>query len=106
MVSRIIIFVILATFILSAALATGDTIYTWTDKNGVLHMTNIPPVQTDEKVDTIEIEPPALIGEPEIQYAQPEKNLPSKNETEIQIINNHVIVPVIITYKQKKIIKG
>jgi predicted aspartyl protease len=103
MVFRIIISAVLAIFILSTAMAAGETIYTWTDTNGVRHMTNIPPVQSNGKVDIIEIEPPQITGEPEIQYAQPDEQLPSQDETEIHIINNHVIVPATISYKQKKI---
>jgi hypothetical protein len=103
MILRLFISAILTIFILSASMAASDTIYTWTDKNGVLHMTNIPPVESNGKVDIIDVKPPAIIGEPEIQYAQPEKNSPPDDETEIDIINNHVIVPVIISYKQKKV---
>ena len=104
MVSRIIISTVLAIFILATAMAAGETIYTWTDINGVIHMTNIPPVQPNEEVNTIEIKPPAISGEPEIQYAQPDGQPQTQNETEVDIINNHVIVPVIISYKQKKIL--
>jgi len=100
---RIIVFIVLTTFMLSAAMAAGDTIYSWTDENGVRHMTNIPPVQSNEKVDIIEIEPPQIVGEPEILYSQPDEQLSPQNETEISIIDNHVIVPVTLAYKQKKV---
>jgi len=103
MVSRIIISTVLAIFILAAAMAAGETIYTWTDINGVIHMTNIQPVQPNEEVKTIEIKPPAITGVPEIQYAQPDGQPQTQNETEVDIINNHVIVPAIISYKQKKV---
>ena len=100
---RIIISAMLTIFILPASMTSGDTIYTWTDKNGVLHMTNIPPVESNMEVDIIEVKPPAITGEPEIQYVKPEKEQQYNDKTEIDIINNHVIVPAIISYKQKKI---
>ena len=84
----------------SSVLHAGS-MYSWTDENGVRHMTNIPPVQSNEKVDIIEIEPPQIVGEPEILYSQPDEQLSLQNETEIFIIDNHVIVPVTLAYKQK-----
>lgn len=100
---RIVFFAVLAIFMLSSVLAAGETIYSWTDKNGVRHMTNIPPVQPNTEVDIIEMEPPLITGEPAIQYAQPDAQSPLQDETEISIIDNHVIVPVTLSYKQKKV---
>jgi predicted aspartyl protease len=88
---------------LTTAIAASDTIYSWTDENGVRHMTNVPPVQADQKVDILEIKPPQIVGEPEIQLTQPEKKSLNPYETAISIIDNHVIVPVTLTYKQKKV---
>lgn len=103
MISRVIIYTVLAISMLAVATAAGETIYTWTDESGVVHMTNIPPVQSDQKVDIIEMKQPAITGAPAIQYAQPDDQPPPQNETEITIINNHVIVPASISYKQKKV---
>ena len=50
---RIVFFAVLAIFMLSSVLAAGEAIYSWTDKNGVRHMTNIPPVQPNTEVDII-----------------------------------------------------
>ena len=38
---RIIVFALLVTLTLSAASAVGDTIYSWTDENGVLTKVNL-----------------------------------------------------------------
>ena len=96
---RIIILSILAIFILATVPAAGETIYSWTDKNGVRHMTNIPPVDPDIKVEIIDVKPPQVVGVPGIQPAKPEKQYTTK----VLIINNHVIVPVTLIYKQKKV---
>jgi len=103
MVPRIIISAALTVFIFAAVMAAGETIYTWTDESGVIHMTNVPPVQSDRKVDIIEMKSPAITGTPEIQYAQPEDQPLPQDETAIDIINNHVIVPAIISYQEKKV---
>ena len=103
MIPRIIIPAALIIFIFAAAMAAGETIYTWTDEYGVVHMTNVPPVQSDQKVDIIEMKSPAITGAPEIQYAQPSEESSSQNETKIDIINNRVIVPAPISYQQKKV---
>lgn len=100
---RIFRLVIFFNILLSAALATAETIYTWTDKNGVRHMTNIPPVQSSEKIDILELEPPPISEEPEIQYALPEEPVPLENETAVDIIDNHVIVPVLLSYKGRQV---
>ena len=96
---RIIILSILAIFILATVPATGETIYSWTDKKGVRHMTNIPPVDSDIKVKIIDVKPPQVVGVPVIQPSKPEKQYTTK----VLIINNHVIVPVTLIYKQKKV---
>jgi len=88
---------------LANASVTADTIYTWTDENGVRHMTNIPPVEPAEKVDIIEIEPPPISDKPAIQYALPEKPPPTEKTTEVDIIDSHVIVPVLLSYKGKQV---
>ena len=90
-------------FLLSAVIATGETIYSWTDENGVRHMTNIPPVQSENKVDILDIKPPQIVGDPAINFTEPEANSASKDETQVSIIENHVIVPVTLSYKLKKV---
>jgi len=100
---RIIIFTIVATFVLSAAFATGDTIYTWTDENGVRHMSNFEPVEPSGKVEILELKPMANSGGPAIQQAKPEKKSPKSKGTKVKIINNHVIVPVTLSYQKRKI---
>ena len=66
-------------------MAAGETIYTWTDESGVVHMTNVPPVQSDQKVDIIEMKSPAITVAPEIQYAQPDDQPPPQNGPESDI---------------------
>lgn len=83
--------------------ASADMIYTWTDENGVRHMTNIPPVQPPANLDVIELEPPPATEAPQIQYALPEKTAALEDETEVSIIENHVIVPVLLSYMGKEI---
>ena len=100
---RIILFAILATFMLSTTIVGADTIYSWTDEKGVRHMSNIPPVQSDIEVEVMDIKPPQVVGAPIIQYAQPDEKSPLLDETKISIINNHVIVPVSLSYKRKKV---
>ena len=99
---RIIIFATLATFMLSANIATGDIIYVWTDENGVQHMTNIPPSRSDVEVEVMDIKPPQVVGAPIIQRKK-NKPSPKKFVTKVAIIDNHVIVPVSLSYKKKKV---
>ena len=89
--------------LLAGAAVSAETIYTWTDENGVRHMTNISPVQSPDKLDVIELEPAPLPEEPAIQYTLPEAPTGSEAETEITIIDNHVIVPVLLSYKGRQV---
>jgi len=99
---RIVIPAIAAIFLASTVIVTAETIYSWTDENGVRHMTNIPPVQSKQKVDILEIKPSQIVGNPEIHYAQPEEQPPLKG-TDVSIIDDHVIVPVSLAYGQKNV---
>ena len=99
---RIIIFATLATFMLSANIATGDIIYVWTDENGVQHMTNIPPSRSDVEVEIMDIKPPQVVGAP-IILRKKDNPAPKKFVTKVAIIDNHVIVPVSLSYKKKKV---
>jgi predicted aspartyl protease len=100
---RIISLVILIGTVLAAVTVSAATIYTWTDENGVVHMTNIAPVQSPDNINVIELDPPALSQESEIQYAAPDDPSSSDNTTEIAIIDNHVIVPVLLSYKNRQV---
>lgn len=98
---KIIILAILAAAFLSASSAAAERIYTWTDEKGVRHMTNLPPVNTSDKVQIIEIKPPSIsvVGpDPEVQYTQPGESSALETETKIDILDNHVIVPVTLTH--------
>jgi predicted aspartyl protease len=90
---------ILALVFLSASLATAEKIYTWTDENGVRHATNVPPVQPRGKVEIMQFKSRSSSAEePEVQYTQPADSFASETETQIDIVDNHVIVPVILSY--------
>lgn len=90
---------ILALVFLSASLATAEKIYTWTDENGVRHATNVPPVQPPGKVEIMQFKSRSSSAEePEVQYTQPADSFASETGTQIDIVDNHVIVPVILSY--------
>lgn len=95
-------FIIIATF-LTAALSAAATIYTWTDENGIRHMTNIPPVESSGNLDVIQLEPAPVAGEPEAQYSLPAKPAAPDEVTGVAIIDNHVIVQAQLTYKGRTV---
>jgi len=100
---KIISLAIILSVLLAASLSPADTIYTWIDEYGVRHMTNIPPVQSSENLDVIELDSPPIAEEaPAVQYALPE-DLPAAGETAVSILDNHVIVPVLLTYKGRQV---
>jgi clan AA aspartic protease (TIGR02281 family) len=66
-------------------------------------MTNVPPAQEQDDMEVLEIKPPQVVGEPEILYVQPETPSAEKLKTPVTIIGDHVIVPVTLVYKTKKI---
>jgi len=103
MKSGMIRLLIYAGVFLAATVATADTIYTWTDENGVRHMTNIPPVQPSENLDVMELEPPPIKEEPEIQYVKPQESTELEEATEVAILENHVIVPVLLLYNDRQV---
>jgi predicted aspartyl protease len=100
---KIIHLAILMGVLLAVSVSSADTIYTWTDENGVRHMTNIAPVQTPGSLDVIELEAPPSEEEPGIQYALPEEPFVSEDETDVSIVDNHVIVPVLLSYKGRQV---
>jgi predicted aspartyl protease len=89
--------------LLAATTVFAETIYSWIDENGVRHMTNIPPVQATQKLEIIELKPAPGIEEPEVQYVQPEVPPGAEEETEVVILDNHVIVPVRLTYENRQV---
>jgi predicted aspartyl protease len=89
--------------ILSATIAAGDAIYTWIDEKGVRHMSNILPVDSNVEVEIMEIDPPQVVGAPMVNYTKPESSSRKKYETKVSIVDNHVIVPVTLTYNLKKV---
>lgn len=99
---KIILFVI-SFFLLSANAAANDTIYSWTDENGLRHMTNVPPIESHEKMEVFDVKPPQVVGEPAIMSVQPEAQSSGGLETPVSIRGNHVIVPVVLTYNKKKV---
>ncbi|MFC1837666.1 aspartyl protease family protein [Thermodesulfobacteriota bacterium] len=88
---------------MSASIATGAIIYVWTDENGVQHMTNIPPSRSGVEVEVLDMEPAQIVGEPVTQRAEPKKQGKKIFETKVAIINDHVIVPVTLSNKEKKV---
>lgn len=93
----------LSWILLATSTVYAATIYKWIDENGVWHMTNIPPVQSSQKLEIIELEPVPETGAPEIQYVKPEAPPGAKEETEVVILDNHVIVPVQLTYENRQV---
>ncbi|MDX1775306.1 MAG: aspartyl protease family protein [Desulfobulbales bacterium] len=93
---------LMGVFLASTAIP-GDKIYSWTDENGVRHMTNIPPVQSPGQLDVIEMEPRPLPQEPAAQYTLPEPPPAAEAETAISLMNNHVIVPVLLSYRGRQV---
>jgi predicted aspartyl protease len=103
MKSGMIRFMIYAGVFWASTVATANTIYTWIDENGVRHMTNIPPVQPVEKLDVMELEPPLITEESEMQYVKPQESTEPEEATEVDILGNHVIVPVLLLYNERKV---
>ena len=101
--ARIIILAFLMGAMLAAAVSSADTIYTWTDTDGVVHMTNIPPVLPPEKIDIIELKPVPASENPQVQYNVTQEVAAAEDETEISIIDNHVIVPVLLSYNGRQV---
>lgn len=93
----------LSWILLATSTVYAATIYKWVDENGIWHMTNIPPVQSSQKLEIIELEPVPETGAPEIQYVKPEEPPGAKEETEVVILDNHVIVPVQLTYENRQV---
>ena len=103
MALRAIAFAIAMAFVSAPGGAPAETIYSWTDEKGVRHLTNVPPVQPGGNMEVFEVKPPQIIGEPEIQYAGPEGQMGSQTETAVFIAGNHVIVPVTLSYRKKRV---
>ena len=82
---------------LTTAVLYAETIYSWTDKNGIRHMTNIPPAEASGKVEIMELKPlpPQTITPPPLQ----KEAVAKADETPIIIHRDHVIVPTSLTHK-------
>jgi len=93
----------LSWILLATSTVYAATIYKWIDENGVWHMTNIPPVKSSQKLEIIELEPVPETRAPVIQYVKPEEPPGAKEETEVVILDNHVIVPVQLTYENRQV---
>jgi clan AA aspartic protease (TIGR02281 family) len=86
---------------LTTAVLYAETIYSWTDKNGIRHMTNIPPAEASGKVEIMELKPlpPQTITPPSLQ----KEAVAKAYETPIIIHRNHVIVPTTLIRKNSTI---
>ncbi|NIT59180.1 MAG: hypothetical protein GWN00_24050, partial [Aliifodinibius sp.] len=51
----------------------------------------------------MELEPPPITQEPEIQYIKPEEPSGAEEETEVEILDSHVIVPVQLFYEDRRV---
>jgi predicted aspartyl protease len=100
---RIIILAVWCGAFLAASVSAADKIYTWTDGNGVRHMTNIPPVQDSVKPEIIELKPAPAGEAPQAQSALPEEPPLIPDETAVVIIDSHVIVPVLLAFKGRQV---
>ena len=90
---------IFALALVLASSVKAERIYTWTDENGVHHATNVPPVQPPGKVTIMQFRSRSFsTEEPEVQYTQPAESFAPETETRIYTVDNHVIVPVILSY--------
>ena len=85
---------------LATAVLYAETIYSWTDENGVRHMTNILPSEASGKVEIIELKPvPPQTFTPPLQ----KKAAPTSDETPIIIYRDHVIVPTTLIHNNTTI---
>ena len=100
---RIFLIAVIAFFMLSSTTIADNTIYKWTDENGVDHMSNIPPVDSEVQVEILKTKPIQVIGAPKTKYTQPEKSPPKQYTTKVTIVGDHVIVPVTLRYKRKQV---
>ena len=86
---------------LTTTVLYAETIYSWTDKKGVRHMTNIPPSEASGKVEIIELKPvpPQTFTPPPLQ----KKAVAISDETPITIHRDHVIVPTTLIHNNTTI---
>ena len=86
---------------LTTAVLYAETIYSWTDKNGIRHMTNIPPAEASGKVEIMKLKPlpPQTFTPPPLQ----KESVAKSNETPIIIHRDHVIVPTTLIRKNSTI---
>ena len=86
---------------LTTAVLYAETIYSWTDKNGIRHMTNIPPAEASGKVEIMELKPlpPQTFTPPPLR----KEAVAKAHETPIIIHRDHVIVPTTLIRKNSTI---
>jgi clan AA aspartic protease (TIGR02281 family) len=96
-----IVLFLTAVFCLTSAVLYAETIYSWTDENGVRHMTNVPPSGASGKIKIIELKPvpQQTFTPPPIQ----KKAVAKAAETQIIIFRDHVIVPTTLIHKNTTI---
>ncbi len=76
----------------------GGRYYIWTDSKGVKHITDDPPPATTKDVNVLNLKAP---NRSTTQTSQPPP-LP-RGETRVTIQNNHVLVPVTLKYRNRKV---
>ena len=106
MVKTIKIFVfVLIVCCLATAVPFAETIYTWTDENGIRHMTNIPPSKTSGKVELMQLKPaPPVTSSPPVQQKALKTEVESNDVTPISLYGNHVIVPTTLIVNDTRIV--
>lgn len=94
---------ILGTALIAAAIAPAETIYTWTDENGVIHMTNVPPVQSPGGLDVKTMKPAPGRDGGQATISMPAPPPVPVDETRVVIEENHVIVPALLSHNGREV---
>jgi hypothetical protein len=94
---------ILGFALIAAAVAAAETIYTWTDENGVIHMTNVEPVQAPGGLDvkTMKAAPGRSGGQ--AVFSMPTPPPVPVDETRVVIEEDHVIVPALLSHNGREV---
>ena len=100
---RSISLLILGFVLMAAAFAAAETIYTWTDENGVIHMTNLPPVQSPGDLDVKTMKPAPGTGVGQAAVSMPAPLPVAVDETRIVIEEDHVIVPALLSHNGREV---
>ena len=95
---------ILGTALISAAaVAAAETIFTWTDENGVIHMTNVEPVQSPGGLDVKTMKPAPGRGMGQATVSMPAPPPVPVDETRVIIEADHVIVPTLLSHNGREV---